>query len=529
MSYAGGQSLVGRFARLLLVLTALTVAGAGCVQPAPVDVDDGRSPRNASSMGGLPADHARNASGASAANATVAETPTVDPSPEDGAGAEALLRRALGDVPNERNSIVVRIANGSRELSWGRMVADPAADATLVELRATAAAGLPLSGEMSIYSKGSGQGLLANGTAYVALRGGSRAAGPDDSLLATFLPDSSVPDLRNATVRNFSTSLRDGRPVVEARLALVQLGLPVEASAVFAVSPARLLRVEVPFVTESEVEPPPCPDGLDDLPPESEDTADAPQDDGGELPADPPEEEPADPPPESDEWTDEQWDAWYAAQEPQEDEMPELPAGGETWTDEDREGWNAEPSTAFLEDDVECPAEEPRRVTVVAGRVTAEFEYGEDVALAIPAALDRAVVLAFRTGDDYTGPGPRRTLTFAATGGIAISDVEAHVKRPRPENANSLPDPARMETIATFRLGESARVVGDVTISFEDRDHDGNVSRGDRLVLARSSPGGFPTVFLFDAATQTYVVPSAGLALAVVGVAAAALLVRRLR
>lgn len=519
--------MVRRLARLLVGLAVLTVAAAGCVQEPPGEGGDGRPARNVNSSGTPPAESARNVSGTSAADATDAPAPTVDPTPNDEAAAEALLRSALRNAPNERNSIAVRIANGSQELSWGRMTTDPDADATLVELRATASAGLPLSGELSIYSKGRGQGLLANGTAYVALRGGARAAGPDDSLLATFLPNTSVPDLRNATLRNFSTSLRDGRPVVEARLALVQLGLPVEATVVFAVSPARLLQVDAPFVTESEVEPPACPDEGDDRPPGSEDGPDGRPDDG-DAPSEDPSGEPAEPPPESDEWTDEQWDAWYAAQERQEDEMPELPAGGETSTDEDREGWNAEPSTALLEDDVECPAEEPRWVTVVAGRVTAEFEYGDDVELAIPAALDRAVALAFRTGDDYTGPGPRRMLTFAVTGGIAISDVEAHVKRPRPDNATGLPDPARMETIAIFRLGESARAVGDVTFSFEDRDHDGNVSRGDRLVLARASPGGFPTVFLFDAATQTYVVPPASLALAVAGVAAAALLARRL-
>lgn len=159
--------------------------------------------------------------------------------------------------------------------------------------------------------------------------------------------------------------------------------------------------------------------------------------------------------------------------------------------------------------------------------VTVDFTYDGEVTITPPEAVSRAINLAYKSQDSFTGGSPKKTWTFANSGGIPLSEVEVHVKQaPANSDDDNMPEPDKLTTLWTLKLADKTKTQGGVTVTFTDVDNDGKLSKNDKLEIS-STGNEQPMVFLFDTKTQTYVVPSAALALALLAFAGVALLRRR--
>lgn len=156
----------------------------------------------------------------------------------------------------------------------------------------------------------------------------------------------------------------------------------------------------------------------------------------------------------------------------------------------------------------------------------AEFFYDDEVTLAIPQAAARSVGLAYKSESSQSGT----TWSFLGSAGIALSEVEAHVKdgSSAGEGASGMTDIAGLPTLWTMKLSEGSATKNGVTITFTDADSDGKVSKGDSLTyVVGEDAEGSPSVILFDNVTGTYVVPGFGFVALVLGALVVALVLRR--
>jgi hypothetical protein len=160
---------------------------------------------------------------------------------------------------------------------------------------------------------------------------------------------------------------------------------------------------------------------------------------------------------------------------------------------------------------------------------TIDFSYDNDVAVTIPPAAKRALGLAYKSNaSPFSGNDGPVVWTFQTGGGIALGDVEVHVKDASVMDGSSESgmDFASIPTKWSMKLSDKTKTEGGVTIAFDDKDGDGKVSANDTLTIT-SSGNEPPTAVLYDTVTKTYVVPGFGVALLVGALAALALLRRR--
>lgn len=162
--------------------------------------------------------------------------------------------------------------------------------------------------------------------------------------------------------------------------------------------------------------------------------------------------------------------------------------------------------------------------------VLADFLYDNEVSTSIPPNAARALGLAYKSDHDAMSPsssGPV-TWTFLASGGVATSEVEAQVKDTANATGNEGTDITKQPTAWALRLSDGTKTQADVSLTFNDNDHDQKVSKGDTLVFSNANPESEPpTVVLYDTVTKTYVVPGPGTFLIGLCVVALALALRR--
>lgn len=133
----------------------------------------------------------------------------------------------------------------------------------------------------------------------------------------------------------------------------------------------------------------------------------------------------------------------------------------------------------------------------------------------------RAIGLAYLA--DRSPADPRNvTWTFLASAGIHLQEVQLQVKVP---SDGSGIDPGNLATAWVLPLDAGSRTEGNVTITFTDKDLDGNVSEGDTL-HATSASGALPPLVLYDQVSGHRVVPGPW-ALLLLGALLAAALRRR--
>lgn len=173
------------------------------------------------------------------------------------------------------------------------------------------------------------------------------------------------------------------------------------------------------------------------------------------------------------------------------------------------------------------PADPENPTDPLAGATLAgDLYYNNELALAPPPATTRALGLAYSTGqpDFFGGGGGNLTWTFRASEGIALSEVEVHVKAATQDGGMDL---ASLPTAWAMPLSEGTRTHEGVTLAFTDADADGKVSAGDTLVASTDDDTVMPPILLHDRVTGTYVIPGPGLLLAGFALGVAALLARR--
>lgn len=154
--------------------------------------------------------------------------------------------------------------------------------------------------------------------------------------------------------------------------------------------------------------------------------------------------------------------------------------------------------------------------------MTMDMLYDDEVTLAVPAGLTRALGLRFesdRSGGAFSLGGSEEnapeTWTFQASGGIPLAEVQAEV--------GSMGDD---EALWTMPLTAGTKTQDGVTLTFHDNNNDAKVSEGDTLTIARGDEGMGMQVALRDLETGYRIVPAGGLLLGV-ALAGAAIAARR--
>lgn len=184
---------------------------------------------------------------------------------------------------------------------------------------------------------------------------------------------------------------------------------------------------------------------------------------------------------------------------------------------------------ARIEGDI--PMDEEDSDQLAGGRAVLEMLYENEVQIDVPERAKRAAGLRYDGGGFSFGAddGPK-TWTFQGGAGIPLAEVEAQVKDVTAAGGedSSLDSLSKAPTLWSMKLSEGTKTQGGVTLTFTDADGDAKVSAGDTLRIEGEDANGMPAqVVLFDAKTGTYVVPGAGLALAALALAGAALVLRR--
>lgn len=161
------------------------------------------------------------------------------------------------------------------------------------------------------------------------------------------------------------------------------------------------------------------------------------------------------------------------------------------------------------------------------GELRGDFFYDNEVKATPSPTVKRALGLAYKsdaTPFGGSGSGPT-TWTFQHESGIATSEIEVHVKNGQGNAMDG--DLAALPNAWTMKLSDGTKTQDGVTVAFTDADGDKKVSPGDTLAISADEDTELPAILLYDTKTSTYVVPGAGLLLAALAVAAAALLARR--
>ncbi|MFA5862932.1 MAG: hypothetical protein WDA16_14665, partial [Candidatus Thermoplasmatota archaeon] len=152
-----------------------------------------------------------------------------------------------------------------------------------------------------------------------------------------------------------------------------------------------------------------------------------------------------------------------------------------------------------------------------------------EVTVAVPQSATRALGLAYSSDHSAmsSSSGPV-TWTFLVSGGVSTSEVEAQVKDTANATGDEGADISQVPTAWSLKLSDGARTRGDVTVAFNDNDHDNKVSKGDTLTFSSTDPdAGPPTVMLYDTVTKTYVVPGPGFLFGGLCIVALAMVLRR--
>lgn len=163
------------------------------------------------------------------------------------------------------------------------------------------------------------------------------------------------------------------------------------------------------------------------------------------------------------------------------------------------------------------------------GTMVADFLYDDEVTFEVPPGADRAFGLAYtsdamqRMYDFSEGP---KTITwnFTGDGGIALSEIELHVKGEM-EDPSDVDGYTSAPTLWSMGLAEGSKTQDGVTLTYHDNDDDGKVSPGDAVTILYE--GTAPTVVLYDTTAGVYVVPGAALVWGLAALGAVALLLRR--
>lgn len=162
-------------------------------------------------------------------------------------------------------------------------------------------------------------------------------------------------------------------------------------------------------------------------------------------------------------------------------------------------------------------------------RATADIFYDDDVKVEPSNAAKRALALAYSSNKGIFDPDPSAPAvwTFQVSGGVALADIEVHVKNAldATPSASSMPDLAAAPNLGTMKLTDGSKTIAGVEFRFADADGDGKVSKGDTLTATRGEGAQDVKTFLYDTTTKTYVVPGVGVLalLALAGVAAMAM------
>ncbi|HWH08493.1 MAG TPA: hypothetical protein VNX21_04780, partial [Candidatus Thermoplasmatota archaeon] len=181
---------------------------------------------------------------------------------------------------------------------------------------------------------------------------------------------------------------------------------------------------------------------------------------------------------------------------------------------------------ARLEGDI--PAGEGEDDELGGGHAIVEMSYDGDVEMEVPERAKRAAGLRYDGGGFSFGGDEPKTWTFKGGAGIPLAEVEAQVKDIAEATGEDPEGLSKAPTRWSMKLSEGTKTQDGVTLAFTDADGDGKVSAGDTLRIEGADEDGMPPqVVLYDAKTGTYVVPGAGLLLAGLALAAAALLLRR--
>lgn len=158
-----------------------------------------------------------------------------------------------------------------------------------------------------------------------------------------------------------------------------------------------------------------------------------------------------------------------------------------------------------------------------------DFFYEGEVDLDAPESVVRALALGYTSGSAgfFGGDGSELRWTFLHDGGVALDEVEVHVKEASQDSESM--DATAQRTLWSMKLSDGTKTQDGVTITFTDADGDSKVSANDTLVASVADDGIMPPIVLYDTVTGLYVVPSAGVVLALLALAGVAVLVARRR
>ncbi len=162
--------------------------------------------------------------------------------------------------------------------------------------------------------------------------------------------------------------------------------------------------------------------------------------------------------------------------------------------------------------------------------------YYEDAKIDPPANAKRALGLAYESdGDAFNyndgsdSENKTTTWTFLSSGGIALNEVEIQAKESSGGGGMGpgSSEFATMTTLWSMKLSEGTATHDATTVTFNDKDGDGKLSKGDTLTTVTTGDGAAPTLVLHDTVTGLYVVPGFAPLLGMLALLGVALILRR--
>lgn len=493
--------------RVLAFTLALSIALAGCVQQ---KTEPGAGATNATSGagGGAGAGGTQGTSGTSGTEGSTGSggsgtggsgsstgstgTGTSSPAPLDNLGAKVLLQRALVNTAPVKRAIEGTLSMGDTgiEFSSSLVVSDPAAGIEFTEMRynpliraqASSSPTGPVLSAMLIYAKGDAQVFAANGTAYVLPRNGT-STNPASGFVEALDPLKQLPDFAKGTVKSVGEVSHRGKAAATIVLAFAKVNESSNATVVVYKDPPRIAKVDLDLAKFEAAKP------------ETDNDADfEPQCARHRLPE-----------PDYEDYTDEESGRYAADYEAYEDSY----ATFERCVEDAH-------AAAHVANDNHAPL--PPKWS--RSRVVASFLYEGEVTYTVPERVLRAHSLAFNRSAPFAGAATD-TWTFLSGGVIPLSDMEVRVLRPA-AGANAS-DPTKGTLLWSVPLAPGTGSRLNVTLTFDDADHDGRVSKGDTLRIDRATADARSfLVALFDKVSGTYVLPGAGLLALLAGLAVVA-------
>lgn len=423
-------------------------------------------------------------------------TGTAAPTPLDNLGAKVLLQRAVANTAPVKRAIEGTLSMGETgiEFSSSLVVSDPAAGVEFTQMRynpllagpASSSPSGPLPPAIVIYAKGDAQVFSSNGTAYVLPRNGS-SANPSEGFVEALDPLQQLPDFAKGTVKSVSEVTHRGKPAAQIALSFAKVNESSNATVVVYREPPRIAKVDLDLAKFETPEP------------ETDTDADfEPQCVRHRLPE-----------PDYEDYSEEESERYAADYEAYEDSYA---------TFERCVGDAHAAAHAANDNHAPLPPEWSR------SHVGASFLYEGEVTYTVPDRVLRAHTLAFNRSAPLAGAATD-TWTFLSGGVIPLSDMEVRVLRPAP-GANAS-DPTKGTLLWSFPLAPGTESRHNVTLTFDDADRDGKVSKGDTLRIDRATADARSfLVALFDKTSETYVLPGAGLLALVAGLGAVAAVAR---